>query len=147
MIITKMEIFENAGFSFTCVRTKTPSSEFPGRTRAETLATQARGLRIRRLMIHRVLTSITCTHRLSVLSSCKRTKTIMTIEIHHVWTRSFFWKGRKNHRFSKISGYVWTGPHTKCDRCLMQPLLITSIFLSNDFCIFTVMDLPTRKIN
>ena len=79
--------------------------------------------------------------------SCKRAKTIMTIEIHYVWTRSFFWKGKRNHRFSKISGYVWTGPHTKCDRCLMQPLLITSIFLPNDLCIFTVMDFPTRKVN
>ena len=132
---------------YVCTDENSVVLKFPGRTRAETLATQARGLRIRRLMIHRVLTSITCTHRFSVLISCKRTKTIMTIEIHYVWTRSFFWKGRKNHRFSKISGYVWTGPHTKCDRCLMQPLLITSIFLSNDFCIFTVMDLPTRKIN
>ena len=65
IIITKVEIFENAGFSFTCVRTKTSSSQFPRRTRAETLATQARGLRIRWLMIHHVLTSITCMHRFS----------------------------------------------------------------------------------
>ena len=96
----------------------------------------ARGFRIRALRVCIVLAF-----------SCKRAKTIMTIEIRYVWTRSFFEKGGKNHRFSKISGYVWTGPHTKCARCLMQPLLVTSIVLWNDFCIFTVMDLPTRKIN